>query len=127
MARILLIEDDETLRKVYRSMLETAGHEVVEAPDGREGIRRFRETPADLIITDLLMPRQDGVETIRELRRDFPGVRIIAITGARGSYNRLPAAGSLGARQTLTKPVSLDDLLRAVREVLAEAPPDASS
>ncbi len=127
MARILLIEDDEALRKVYRSMLETAGHEVVEAPDGREGIRRFRETPADLIITDLLMPRQDGVETIRELRRDFPGVRIIAITGARGSDNRLPAAGSLGARQTLTKPVSLDDLLRAVREVLAEAPPDASS
>ena len=120
MARILLIEDDEALRKVYRSMLETADHEVVEAPDGREGVRRFRQSPADLIVTDLLMPHQDGVETIRELRRTYPGVRIIAITGARGSFNRLPAAGSLGARRTLTKPVSLDDLLQAVAEVLRE-------
>lgn len=120
MARILLIEDDQPLRGVYRAMLETAGHEITEAPNGREGIRLFRDAPADLIITDLLMPQQDGVETIRELRRDFPRVRIIAITGARGSFNRLPAAGFLGARRTLTKPVFLEDMLRTVSEVLAE-------
>lgn len=123
MARILLIEDDAGARRVYRGMLESAGHQVVEAPDGREGIRLFRQSPADLIITDILMPHQDGVETIRELRRDYPELRIIAITGARGSYNRLPAANALGAGRTLTKPVSMEEMLRTVSEVLGERPP----
>jgi two-component system response regulator (stage 0 sporulation protein F) len=119
-AKILVIEDDAAVRALYRDALAKAGHEVQEAADGREGVSLYRRAPADLILTDLLMPRKDGVETIRELRRDFPAVRIIAITGARGIYNRLPAASHLGAQRSLTKPVSLEELVRAVREVMEE-------
>jgi ectoine hydroxylase-related dioxygenase (phytanoyl-CoA dioxygenase family) len=72
----------------------------------------------DLIITDILMPHKDGVETIRELRRDFPNVQIIAVTGARGSFNRLPAARHLGAQHVLSKPFTLQDLQNAVEEAL---------
>lgn len=118
MARILVIEDEEDIRKIYRGMLESTGHEVFEAPDGKEGMRLFRQMHPDLIITDILMPHKDGVETIRELRRDFPNVRIIAITGARGSFNRLPAARYLGAQHVLSKPFTMQELQSAVAEAL---------
>jgi DNA-binding response OmpR family regulator len=127
MARILVIEDEESVRKIYRDMLEHAGHEVIEARDGKEGGSLFRQTQPDLIITDILMPNKDGVETIRELRHDCPDVRIIAITGARGVFNRLPAAEFLGAQRALAKPFTLKELRETVQEVLrgeAEAPKD---
>jgi CheY-like chemotaxis protein/ectoine hydroxylase-related dioxygenase (phytanoyl-CoA dioxygenase family) len=117
-ARILVVEDEENIRKIYRGMLENSGHEVFEAPDGKEGVRLFRQMHPDLIITDILMPHKDGVETIRELRRDFPNVQIIAVTGARGSFNRLPAARHLGAQHVLSKPFTLQDLQNAVEEAL---------
>ena len=76
MALILIIDDDDQIRDVIRRMLEPAGHEVVEAVDGADGIRIYRERPADLIITDLIMPKKEGVELIMELKMEFPDVKI---------------------------------------------------
>ena len=81
MARILIIDDEEKFRKMLRQMLERAGHEVVEAPDGKEGVKLYREKLTDLIITDIFMPEKEGIQTIKELKRDFPEAKIIAISG----------------------------------------------
>jgi len=81
MARILLIDDDAPVRRTLRKMLERQGYEVEEAPDGKAGLTLYQENPADLIITDLIMPEMEGIETIMELRRRFPDVKIIAMSG----------------------------------------------
>jgi CheY-like chemotaxis protein len=120
MALILIIDDDNQFRAMLREMLERAGYEVVDAPDGKEGIKLYREKAADLIITDIVMPEKEGIETIMELRRDFPDVKIIAISGGgrldSGQY--LIMAKSLGALYTFTKPVEREKLLQAVEELL---------
>ena len=120
MARILVIDDEELVRMTVSQMLESDGHRVTEATDGKEGLAILRETPMDLVITDILLPKKDGVEIIREIKQDFPDVKIIAITGFRGKYNRLPAAAYLGAQRTLTKPFKMEEMLEAVEEVLGE-------
>jgi len=120
MARLLIIDDDDQFRGMLRHMLEREGYEIVDAPNGKEGIRRYREDPADLIITDMLMPEKEGVETIMELKRDFPDVKIIAISGGGriGPEEYLYVAKKIGALQTLTKPIGREELLKAVREIL---------
>jgi len=120
MVRILIIGDDVQTLNMLRQMLEREGYEVVEAPDGKEGLRRYRESPTDLIITDIIMPEKEGIETIMELRRDFPDVKIIAMSG--GGRNNpkayLDIAENLGAQYTFAKPVEREELLKAVRELL---------
>ena len=118
--RVLIIDDDEQLRALLREILERAGFAVVEAANGVEGLRLFRGDPADLVITDLIMPDKEGVETILELRREFPEARIIAISGGgrNGCANYLPIAARLGARRTLAKPFSRQEILDSVRETL---------
>ena len=86
MERILIIDDEQQIRSMLRLMLEREGYEVVEAPDGIEGIRVYRRKPADLIITDLIMPNKDGIGMIIELRKEFPDVKIIAMSG--GGLNK---------------------------------------
>jgi CheY-like chemotaxis protein len=81
MLRILIIDDEDQFRSMLRRVLERASYEVVEAQDGNEGIQRCREAPMDLIITDILMPGKEGLETIMDLRREFSQVKIIAISG----------------------------------------------
>ena len=81
MARILLIDDDPMVMRTVRKMLEHAGHEVVEARNGREGEAAYDRAPADLVITDILMPEQEGIETIINLRRRHPAVRLLAMSG----------------------------------------------
>ena len=81
MSRILIIEDDEHVRGMLRKMLERIGYDVFDAPDGKEGLDFYRNTPVDLVITDILMPEKEGIQTIMELRREFPDVKIIAISG----------------------------------------------
>jgi CheY-like chemotaxis protein len=116
-ARILIVDDDAGVRQVLRSMLVPAGYHVEVAVNGREAVERLREETFDLVITDLVMPEQEGIETIKILRRDFPGVKIIAISGAfGGDYLRI--AGYLGAHRTLAKPVRMDTVIRAVEETL---------
>ncbi|MDB4444242.1 response regulator [bacterium] len=120
MANILIIEDDDQLRTMLREMLERIGYKVTEARNGNEGIERYRENPADLVITDIIMPEKEGVETIIELTRDFPDVNIIAISGG----GRVPAeeylrmVKKLGAKHTLVKPFIREKLLEAVKDLI---------
>src|SRR5690349_994065 len=81
MARILIIDDETALRLWLRVVLEGAGHQVVDAPDGTAGLQALRRQPADLVLCDVFMPERDGLETIRALRREFPHVRVVAMSG----------------------------------------------
>ena len=119
--KILVIDDDEQMRVLLRQVMEWAGHEVVEAADGREGTRLQRQHRADLVITDLIMPEQEGLETITALRRDYPGVKIIAISGGGriGPEAYLPAARELGADRVFSKPFDVQELAETVRELLS--------
>ena len=121
MARILIIDDESSVRKVLRHMLERDGHEVVEAPDGHMGLRLYREHPTDLIVTDILMPEKEGIETILELRKTSPGVRILAISGGgrMSKYDLLETAEKFGVAKTLAKPFERQEFLAAVQEMLA--------
>lgn len=117
--RILLIDDDANIRGILAEMLTTAGYEVVEASNGKEGVKLYRDVPFDLVVTDLLMPEKDGLEVVMELRKDFPQVKIITLSGG-GAYGNssLETSKALGAARTLRKPFREDQLLEAVREVL---------
>ena len=120
MARILIIDDEPQIRSMLKLMLERDGYEVVEAPDGIEGIKAYRQKPADLIITDLIMPNKDGIGMIIELKKEFPDVKIIAMSG--GGLNKpagyLKGAKKLGAACTLTKPIDREMMLRAVKNTI---------
>lgn len=124
MARILIIDDEPQIRSMLKLMLERDGYEVVEAPDGVEGIRVYRQNPADLIITDLIMPNKDGIGMIIDLKKEFPEVKIIAMSG--GGLNKpdgyLKGAKKLGAACTLTKPIDREEMLRVVAAILKNTP-----
>jgi CheY-like chemotaxis protein len=124
MARILIIDDDRQARNVLQQILTRTGYEVIEAPDGVEGVRLFRTTPSDLVITDILMPEKEGLETIRELRQISPQVKIIAISGGgeRGTLNFLHIAEKLGAQCTVRKPFSRQELVDTVTQILLDTP-----
>ena len=103
-----------------RKILERAGHVVREAPDGNQGIALYRADPADLVVTDLIMPEKEGIETIIELREEFPAVRILAISGG-GSIEPgepLTDARFLGADAALSKPFTLAELQETVSRLL---------
>ncbi len=120
MARVLLIDDDDQTRAVLRQVLERAGHTILEAADGREGLRLYRRAPAELVITDIFMPERDGLETIMALQKEFTEVKIIAISGGgeTGRLDYLDAAKHLGAQYTLHKPFEFRELLAAVHVLL---------
>lgn len=123
MARILVIEDDVQVLGMLRRALERAGFEVIPTTDGKRALEIHRKEPADLVITDLIMPEKEGIEIIRELRRDFPDVKIIAISGGGriGSTSYLKMAQTLGAHRTLAKPFERKEMLAAVRQLVGEA------
>jgi CheY-like chemotaxis protein len=116
-ARILVVDDEAGVRAFLREALEQGGYQVIEAADGRQALRQARAGNADLVITDLVMPEQEGIETIRALRREMPGIGIIAISGAFGGMF-LKTAQLLGANAVLSKPVTAELLLARVAEVL---------
>ena len=115
MATILIIDDKEGIRALLRTVLETAGHEVVEAVNGRQGLDLYRHRPTDLIITDIGMPELNGLDLMLELTRHFLDTKVIAISGVDGETNSLDVAKLLGARRTFHKPFSMPQLLKAVR------------
>jgi DNA-binding response OmpR family regulator len=122
MANILLIDDDEALRDVLAIFLGEAGHEVRLAANGKQGLMLFKQSPADVVVTDLIMPGQEGIETIVALRKERPKLPIIAMSGGvEHSPVYLGLAKKLGAQRTLAKPFSGEELLKAIDEVLAEA------
>lgn len=120
MANILIIDDDIQFRTMLRKMIERNGYEVIEASGGKEGIKLYRKNPTDLIITDLIMPEKDGIETIQELKKEFPDIRIIAISGGGrlGPQDYLHLAKMFGVQRTLTKPIELPVLLQTIEELL---------
>lgn len=117
MPSVLVVDDQDQVRQLIRETLELAGYQVEEARDGKEGLDRYRARSTDLVIMDILMPDQDGLETIMTLRREFPDTRIIAMTGGSdtiGVLNFLGVAKMLGAGRTLQKPFELKVLLDTV-------------
>lgn len=120
MASILVIEDEIEIQRLLRNFLEGEGYQVFEASEGGEGIRLYREKKIDLIVTDLLMPGKEGIETIIQLKQDFPDVKIIAISGG-GQIEPeffLECAKSFGAVCSFTKPFRCRELLAAVKKYL---------
>jgi CheY-like chemotaxis protein len=119
-SRILVIDDDPWVLNIFQQILEAEGHEVCTAVNGQDGLDLFRQHPADLIITDMVMPVKDGLKMIMELDQEFPNVPTIAISGGGviEPERYLTLAESIGTKKTLTKPVRKEDLLNAVNECL---------
>src|SRR4051812_19061949 len=125
MAQILLIDDDDLLRGVLAKALGHAGHTVIQAIDGQQGVELARVASVDLVITDLLMPVQEGVETIIMLRRERPQLPIIAMSGGvSNSPLYLEIAAKVGAQRILAKPFSPQELTKLIAQILAE--PDSA-
>jgi DNA-binding response OmpR family regulator len=117
---ILVIDDNEQLVTAVRRYLERTGHAVSTADNGKAGIQAFRQQHTDVVIVDIHMPGQDGIETIMQLRAEYPDVRIIAISGGDHlhSVNALEDAQLLGANRTLQKPFDAATLVGAINAVL---------
>jgi len=123
MARILLIDDDADFCGLLQEIFAHAGYEVVVAHTGREGVACYEAASFDLVITDILMPEQEGLETIIALQRINPQVKIIALSGGgqTGQMHFLYVAAALGAQRTLRKPLTRQELLEVVRELTHDA------
>ena len=132
MGSILIIDDEEDIRDALQMVLESVGHDVKVASNGNEAVELQRGEPADLIITDVIMPGKDGVETIKEIRQEFPGIRIIAISGGGGvqpteyvpeaitTTAYLAAAKEAGADMVFTKPFERKELIQAVDDLFGK-------
>lgn len=121
--RVLVIDDDELVRATLVDTLQTAGINVITAANGRIGVELLETAKVQAVITDILMPDQEGLETIREIKKSYPGLGILAISGGGASgidTQLLKFARELGADRTLPKPFSARELVTAVRAVLAE-------
>ena len=121
MAHILIIDDDPQFRQMLVTMLQADNHRVSQAGDGEEGLRQVAQSSPDLIITDILMPKVDGIEFVMELKRQNKAIPVIAVSGGRRSITaefNLDSAALMGVNETLPKPFSRDDLRRSIKKVL---------
>ncbi len=123
MTKVLLVDDDPQVRRMLGETLRQEGLEVTEATSGKEALERYREGPADVVIMDIIMPGQDGVEAIHSLRGEFPEAKIIAVSG--GSPNipgerLLKTASQLGADRAFGKPMEIDLLIQTIRELTSK-------
>jgi CheY-like chemotaxis protein len=120
MARIILIDDEDAVRSSIGRILKRAGHEVLEASDGEAGLRLLAQAGADLVITDIFMPGLDGIVTVRRMRKEFPQVKVIVVSGgdSTGLLDLRQDAELFGAAATLRKPFDRAELLRTIREIL---------
>ena len=119
MALILVIDDNDLLRETVRTTLEQAGHSVIEAEDGARGLELAKKNAFDLILTDMLMPERDGVETILQIRKIYPEMKIVAMSGSREHQLYLGMASKLGADAVLDKPFRATQLREMVARLLA--------
>ncbi|PKN78052.1 MAG: response regulator [Candidatus Cloacimonetes bacterium HGW-Cloacimonetes-1] len=122
MKKILIIEDENSFRNVLEQMLRKAGYEIQSAEDGNCALTICDDFIPDLVLTDIIMPDKEGLETIQELIIRFPEIKIIAMSGGGrfGPDSYLPLAKKLGAKRTLQKPFMRDELLSTILEVLEE-------
>jgi CheY-like chemotaxis protein len=120
MARVIVIDDQDPIRRIVRRALEQAGHEVLDAPDGASGMQILAQHSADVVISDIFMPGQDGIETLRQIRKDFPAVRVIVMSGgdSSGLLDLRQDAELLGAVKSLRKPFTAREIVDAVNGVL---------
>lgn len=121
MARILIIDDEVSIRGILREILEQENHEVVEASNGIEAAKKFKEYPFELIITDLVMPGKSGIELIIELQNVAPDIPILAISGGggiTGRFDYLQIAKLIGAKAIMTKPFKNDEVKQKVSSML---------
>lgn len=121
--RILVVDDEPAILAAVRVVLEAAGFEVSEAPDGLAALRLCRTQSVDLVLCDVFMPNQDGLETISVLRQQYPSVKIVAMTGGGSVWTSglLATAQKLGALAVLQKPFTGKQLLAVIRQVLESA------
>ncbi len=124
MARILVIDDNTSMRDAVCEMLQQVGHQTISVESGRNAIQIHRNEPVDLIITDLFMPDTDGLEVIYQFRREFPEVKIIAVSGggSRGLVELLVVAKKMGAHRAFMKPFAWEELLTAIEELMDPSP-----
>ncbi len=125
MARILVVDDNADVRTVMSGVLAAAGHEVTLAEDGARALEAQRRALSPIVIADILMPEKDGIETIRDLRHEFPSVKIIAMSGSgmklKNTELSLFVAKEAGADVVLRKPFLPEVLLKTVQELLGKA------
>ncbi len=122
MVRILVIDDEPSVLDVLRKILHLEGYEVITAANGEEGLELFRQFPCDLVITDMVMPVKDGLQTILELRKERPDIPVLAISGG-GNISKeryLVIAGYLDRVITIPKPFSVESITEAVAKLLFE-------
>jgi len=121
MAKILVIDDNDQFQKMMRECLESEGFEVLVASDGEIGAELYREKKPDLVITDVIMPEKDGAQVIFELQKEFPGIKIIVMTGG-GQVDAQVYLKSItefsNVKYAFEKPFAMDDLLVAVKEAI---------
>jgi two-component system, chemotaxis family, chemotaxis protein CheY len=123
MARILVVDDHPLVRRAVREILSVAGHEIFEAENGRQAEMAMASCRPDLVLLDILMPEQDGIETIIALRRQYPELHIVAMSaGGYGGANFLATAKKLGADLVLQKPFDGADLVAAIDAAFAGKP-----
>lgn len=120
MPKILIIDDEDQVRKMLKQLLESNSYDTVEARNGIEGLELFKTAIPDLVLTDLIMPEKEGLETIREMKKLNPGTKIIAISG--GGINKpdmyLDLASKLGAQHVFSKPVKNQELLSVIKKMV---------
>lgn len=122
-ARVIVIDDQEPIRRVIRRALESEGYEVFDAGDGEAGMQLLRKEGAAMVITDIFMPGQDGIETLLQIRKEFPNVKVVAMSGGGTTgQDLIEGAKVLGATRTLQKPFTARDVLVLVAEVLQGRP-----
>jgi DNA-binding response OmpR family regulator len=123
--KVLVIDDEPAVRYAVTRVLESNGFEVTTAPDGMRGMAQFRSWHPDLVITDLIMPEQEGMQTIKQIRQADAGVKILAISGGGRLVNVdfLQVAKRLGADEILPKPFDATELLSTVRQLLTPPGP----
>ncbi|SDL16948.1 Response regulator receiver domain-containing protein [Maridesulfovibrio ferrireducens] len=122
MPRILVVDDDPISRQILRAMLEKEGHVVSEAEDGVKAVNNYDKSSIDLVITDIFMPEKEGVQTVRELIKENPDVKIIAVSGGSSSanYDSLDWIKMFGVKYTFTKPFDSKAIISAIDELLSE-------
>ena len=123
MKRILIIEDDASHLRMLTILLSKANYDVVSASNGLEGVELFQESPCDLVITDIFMPEQEGLETITIFKEKYPDIKIIAISGGGIKTNYiakdiLEIAADLGATKVISKPIDIPGFLESVKQLI---------
>ncbi|MCB2180433.1 MAG: response regulator [Desulfobulbaceae bacterium] len=121
MANILIIDDEEQIRNLLKRVFGKLGHTVVTAENGSVGLKILHQEVFDLVVTDIFMPEKEGMETIMEIKRDFPSVKIIAMSGGdRSGIDFLPMTKALGASNCISKPFSNEEIVKLFESVLAD-------